>query len=229
MSTPTDPSPPEQSWSASPPLQIAREPRVAPAPLDQAFVDSALVNPLKAIDLTLAEPARVGANVVAGIALGRIAFVLLLTSMLYAIPYGCVLSPAAWWKVVTLTLGSILICLPSLFVFSSYLGQRMRLEQILVLGFTIPAVAALFSLGFAPILAFLRLTMTDESKQVPWRSISNVLLALAVFAGIVQLWRTWWSARNAAPSTLFPFVLMIWHAVFLHVLFRMGSVLKLFE
>jgi hypothetical protein len=145
----------------------ARKPAVA---LDQHFVASALRNPLRAIDLCLAEPDRVGANVVAGVALGRIALVFLITSFVYAIPYGMVLSLASWWKIVALSLGSTLICLPSLFVFSSYLGQRMRLEQILVLGLTSPSVAALFSLGYAPILAFLRTTMSDDDTQVPWRS-----------------------------------------------------------
>ncbi|HTF89719.1 MAG TPA: hypothetical protein VK843_14995 [Planctomycetota bacterium] len=227
MSTPA-----EQPLSNSPagpdvPLAIARAPRRPALPLDPEFVDSALTNPLRAIDLTLAEADRVGASVVAGVALSRIAFILLVTSLLFAIPYGCVLSLAGWWKVVALTLGSTVICLPSLFVFSSYLGQRMRLEQILVLGFTIPAVAALFSFGFAPIVAFLRATMSEGDTQVPWRSISNVLLALSVLAGVVQLWRTWLAARNAAPSNLFAMVLLVWHAVFLHVLWRMGTVLHL--
>jgi hypothetical protein len=206
---------------------VARAPRTPALPLDEEFVKDALTQPLRAIDIALAEPERVGANVVAGLALGRIALVLLLTSLLYAIPYGMVLSLAEWWKIVALTLGSTLICLPSLFVFSSYLGQRLRLEQILVLGLTIPAVAALFCLGFAPILAFLRATMTAEDSQLPWRSISNVLLSIAVLAGIVQLWRTWLAARIAAPSNLFAVVLMVWHAVFLHVLIRMASVLHL--
>jgi hypothetical protein len=192
---------------------VARAPRTPALPLDEEFVKDALTQPLRAIDIALAEPERVGANVVTGLALGRIALVLLLTSLLYAIPYGMVLSLAEWWKIVALTLGSTLICLPSLFVFSSYLGQRLRLEQILVLGLTI--------------LAFLRATMTAEDSQLPWRSISNVLLSIAVLAGIVQLWRTWLAARIAAPSNLFAVVLMVWHAVFLHVLIRMASVLHL--
>ena len=206
---------------------ILRVPRKPALPLPAEFVSSALRNPLRAIDLTLAEPDRVGANVVAGVALGRIVAVLLLSSLLFAIPYGCVLSLREWWKIVALTLGSTVICLPALFVFSSYLGQRMRLEQILVLGLMIPAVAALFTLGFAPILAFLRATMSDSAMQVPWRSISNVLLSLAILAGIVQLWRTWRAAREAAPSDLFALVLLVWHAVFLYVMVRMGSVLHL--
>ena len=202
-------------------------PRPAAVALEEQFVRTAFSHPLRAIDIALASPERVGANVVAGVALGRIAGILLLTSLLYALPYGAVLGGASWWKIVALTLGSTLICLPSLFVFSSYLGQRMRLEQILVLGLTIPAVAALFSAGFAPILAFLRFTMTNEEGVVPWRSISNVLLSIAVLAGIAQLWRTWIAARVAAPSNLFAFVLIVWHAVFLHVILRMAAVLHL--
>src|SRR5687767_10384869 len=103
-------------------------PRVPALPLEARFVESALSHPLRAIDLSLATPDRIGANVVEGLALPRIALVLFLTSLLFAIPYGCVLSFAEWWKIVALTLGSTLICLPSLYVFSSYLGQRMRLE-----------------------------------------------------------------------------------------------------
>ncbi len=219
--------PPEEPAASLPTRPPPAAARPAALPLDGQFVKEALSHPLRAIDIALASPDRVGANVVAGVALGRIALILLLTSLLYAIPYGLVLSIDDWWKIVALTLGSTMICLPSLFVFSSYLGQRMRLEQILVLGLTIPAVAALFSVGFAPILAFLRFTMTNEEGVVPWRSISNVLLSIAVVAGIAQLWRTWIAARVAAPSNLFALVLIVWHAVFLHVILRMASVLHL--
>lgn len=224
---PTPEIPPLEPAASIRPPPPPPTPRPAIVPLDEQFVKDALSHPLRAIDIALASPERVGANVVAGVALGRIALILLLTSLLYAIPYGLVLSLHDWWKIVALTLGSTMICLPSLFVFSSYLGQRMRLEQILVLGLTIPAVAALFSLGFSPILAFLRLTMTNEEGAVPWRSISNVLLSIAVVAGIAQLWRTWLAARVAAPSNLFALVLIVWHAVFLHVILRMASVLHL--
>jgi hypothetical protein len=215
------------SPAISPVAPPVRPPRAPALPFDEPAVSDVFSNPLRGIDVSLASPDRVGASVAAGAVLGRLALLLLLTSVLYAIPYGCVLSLESWWKIVAFTLGSTLICLPSLFVFSSYLGQRMRLEQILVLGLTIPAVAALISVGFAPILAFLRATMNENSGQVPWRSVSDVLLGVAVLAGIVQLWRTWYAARAAAPAGLFTLVLLVWHAVFLHVLLRMGSVLHL--
>src|SRR5690349_9939285 len=125
MDTPAESAVPDAPKPS--PILPPLAPRSRPKPLDETFISSALTHPLRAIDLSLAEPDRVGANVVTGVAVARIAWVLLLTSLVFAIPYGCVLSLAAWWKVVALTLGSTLICLPSLYVFSSYLGQRMKL------------------------------------------------------------------------------------------------------
>jgi len=225
VESPAGPPPVQQP----PPAPTRPPPGPPPSPLDADFVEGATRNPVRAIDLVLTEPRRVGASVAAGATVGRIALVFLLTSILFALPYGCVLSLAGWWKVVVLVLGSTAICLPSLHVFSGYLGQRLRLEQILVLGLTIPAVAAVFTLGFAPILAFLRATMSGEETEIPWQSVSTVMLTLAVLAGVVQLWRTWLAARAAGSSGLFTIVLLVWHAVFLHVILRMGSVLRLGE
>ena len=206
-------------------------PRFAASPPNEPhsadFVAGALANPVRAIDLVLATPERVGANLVRASALGGLARVFLLASVLFAIPYGIVLAPESWWKIVVFYLGSTLICLPSLHVFASYLGQRLSLLQILVLALTVPAVAALFTFGFAPILAFLRLTMEGGSGQVPWRAISNLLLAVAALAGIVQQWRTLLAAKGAARSALFPLVLTFWHAVLVYVMARMGSLLGL--
>lgn len=206
---------------------MPRPPATPPEPHDAEFVARASARPLRAIDLVLATPERVGANVEHGIALGGLASIFFGAALVFAIPYGLVLGWTAWWKIPVFYLGSTLLCLPSLYVCSTYLGQRLRLEQILVLGFTIPAVAALFTLGFAPILGFLRLSMGTSGSQVSWHTISNVLLAVAVLAGIVQLWRTWLASKGIARNALFPAVLLAWHAVFLHVLVRMGSVLQL--
>jgi hypothetical protein len=96
-----------------------------------------------------------------------------------------------------------------------------------VLALTIPAVAALFTFGFAPILGFLRATMDEHSKQISWRSISVVLLSSALFAGIGQLWRCMLSSEQMAARRPLWIVLLGWHAVFLHVLLRMASVLGL--
>jgi hypothetical protein len=192
-----------------------------------AAVAQALWHPLRTIDVVLASPERVGANVEQRVALWRLALVFLACGALYALPYGCVLGSDSWWRVIALYLGSTLICLPSLHIFASYLGQRVALAQVLVLALTIPAVAAVFTLGFAPILCFLRETMSPQGGEISWRALSSSLLGIALGAGIVQLWRCLYAARLFASGLLLPLVLLVWHGVFLYVFVRMFRVLDL--
>lgn len=126
-----------------------------------------------------------------------------------------------------LYLGSTLIRVPSLFVFTGYTGTRVSLAQILVLALMIPASAALFTLGFAPILEFLRLTMAEEPKEIGWDSISKVLLGISLAAGIIQLWRCFLGSRQKANPALLALVLLVGHGVFLYVFTRMFRVLGL--
>jgi len=143
------------------------------------------------------------------------------------LPYGLVLGLDAWWRVAAFYLGSTLICLPSLFVFSAYLGFGATLSRTAVLALTIPAAAAVFTAGFAPILWFLQLTFDAEAKQIGWRDVSIVLLWISLAAGVVQLWRA--LRRPALDTNLVLYVLLwiAWHGVFLFVLARMGHLLGL--
>jgi len=209
------------------PTQATQPERPPPEPHADEDIARAAVDPVRLVDLVLAAPRRTGANVEQRRALGGIVAAFLLASVVFAIPYGCVLGWSAWWKVVVFYLGTTAICVPSLWVFSTYLGQKVNLAQILVLALSIPAVAAVFSFGFAPILGFMRWTMDDVSTRVSWHSLSNVLLGVAVAAGFAQLWRTSLSSKGMRESVLFPLVLMVWHAVFVFVLVRMGDVLDL--
>lgn len=208
-----------------PSLEAPRAGNLAPEPHSAEEIEAALRRPLRLVDLVLAAPQRIAANVERELALIPLALLFLLASVVCAIPYGCVLGSDSWWRVVVLYLGSTLICLPSLHVFSSYLGMRVSLPQILVLALTIPAVAALFTLGFAPILAFLRATMDASSEQVSWRTLSNALLAIALLAGIAQLWRSLLAAKGFRAHAGFVVVLLVWHGLFLHVLLRMADAL----
>ena len=166
-----------------------------------------------------------------------LAGVLLLASVVGALPYGMVLGVAAFWRVAVLYLGSTLICLPSLHVFSSYLGLRVAPLQTVVLALTIPAVAAVFCAGFAPIVGFLRVTMDEAAGHLSRRAVSGVLLWFALAAGIAQLWRCALAGRrpvavDAPPvpfqEPLFLALILAWLGVFLYVLTRMGTVLSLF-
>ena len=218
--------------SAQPASDTPRAQRVVLAPAEPfaaAERSAALARPLRWIEIVLAGPARVAANIEHERSLGTLALVMLLSSSAFALPYGLVFGVGldSWWRVATLFLGSTLICLPSLHVFSSYLGLRANLAQVVVLALTIPAVAALFSFGFAPILGFLRLTMPDYREVLSWRSMSAALLAFALLAGVLQLWRCIFAPRHGSLRAGFVVVLLVWHLVFGHVLLRMASVLGL--
>lgn len=223
-SPPTGPNAPDPSAQYYRPAPAPRPPA---EPHGSNDVDLALWQPLRTVDIVLATPERVAANVDGELALGRLAAVFLLCGLVFAVPYSCVLGVDSWWRVTALYLGSTLICLPSLFVFTSYMGTRVKLAQIVVLALMIPASAALFTLGFAPILKFLQLTMGTESKEIGWTSISKVLLGIALAAGIVQLWRCFLGSRQKTNPALLALVLIVWHGVFLYVFTRMFRVLEL--
>jgi hypothetical protein len=177
------------------------------------------------VDVVLGEPERLAADAQQGGSPGALIGLLLLASTAFAVPYGCVIGWQASWKVAALYLGSTLLCVPALHVFAAYLGVRARLEQNLVLALAIPAVAALFTCGFAPILGFLKLTMGASGSAVRWEGMSLMLLSAALLAGVGQLWRCLARMRGIGTSGSFPIVLLGWHVVFLYVMQRMATVL----
>lgn len=224
---PVPPRPPDAAFSPASSADRAKPQRVPAEPHRDDEIRAALWNPLPAVDLVLAAPARLVADVERRTGLALLATVLLVGAAIFAIPYGLVLGLDAWWRVATLYLGSTLICLPSLHVFSAFLGLRVTFAQTCVLALTIPASAAIFACGFAPILGFLRFTFDPASKQVSWRDVSSVLLVVALVCGVVQLWRCLHAWTRADFRWFLPFVWIAWHVVYAHVLLRMASVLEL--
>lgn len=227
MSSPDTPQPAPPGPVAAPASNEVARPALARQPFRPDELAAALARPVRVVDVVLAAPARLAANLERRESLGALAGVLLLAASAFAVPYGCVLAWSDWWKIIALYLGSTAICLPSLHVFATYVGVRASLGQIACLALTIPAVAALFTFGFAPILWFLRLTMDESARQVSWLTMSSALLTLAALAGVVQLARALAAWMRAEVQVLFVLVLLAWHAVFAYVLIRMGGVLGL--
>lgn len=137
-------------------------------PRTKAELQSAFANPLRAVDVVLATPDRSRANQETRSALGTLVLLLVFVVAAWSIPFGLVLGVEAWWTMSALTLGSVAICLPSLHVFAALLGLRTTPLTITALASTLPATTALFTAGFAPILAFLRYTFDAKSKSVTW-------------------------------------------------------------
>jgi hypothetical protein len=195
----------------------------AATPLPRAQIEPALRRPYRAIELVLAERARLMASVIERRDLVVIAALLLLTSAAFALPYGFVLG-WRFWRVATLFLGSTAICFPSLVVFSSYLGCRINLEQNLVLALLTPSVAALFSFGFFPILWFLDATMAGASATVTTAHVSTVLLTVCLLAGLAHLARC---TRALRPDNPYWVLTTFWQCLFVFITYRMAVTLEI--
>lgn len=211
-----------ESGSGSPPAAHTTLPQA----LELADLECAPRRVDALLGVVLASPDRVAVNVAARIHLARIAWLFFFVAALLGIPYGLSLGLPFWWRISTLYLGATLICLPSLHVFGCYLGLHLSAAQTFVLGLSIPAVAAVFSLGFAPILAFLRATIAQSEEVSTLAVLSLLLLVVSLIAGIVQLWRCGAGLRHAVPACTFALVVG-WHFVFLYVVWRMARVLEL--
>lgn len=229
-------NPQEQTNPTSPILHFVppprpRPPKPAPEPFTREEIAACWSKPFELVDLVLGGSGRIAANVARGQELGALVIALLAASTLFALPYGLAINAHAWWdswwRIVVFYLGSTLICVPALHVFSSFLGLRVSLAQMLVFALMIPAAAALFTFGFAPILGFLRATGDPESEWISWRTVSIVLLSFTSLAAVVQLWRCLAASKGLPSRWRFAIVMFAWHWLFIDVLLRMGSVLDL--
>lgn len=211
----------------------ATDPPTPPLPFAAAELRPSLRQLDTILDVVLGAPARLGANIALGQALRGALGLLLLVSAIAALPFGLVVGTTRALDVTALYLGSTLICFPSLHVFACYLGLRVRLAQSLSLALTIPAVAAVFSCGLAPIYGFLKFTLQADPAVA--LDLRGVLLCLCLATGVAQLWRCGHAVhlqtRTRGGESAVPFVklllLFAWHLVFLYVCWRMAVTLHL--
>ena len=225
MSDPTAPaSPPPDPCSATNQTTAAAATAEALPLLDTELRDL-LRHPERALPLLLGERARLAATIGGQHDPWRLCLLLLVVALVASAPFGCVLSLAATWKVAVLFGGSVLLCWPSLQVFSSYLGGRLLPAQSLALSLVIACVAALFTLGFSPIQWFLQATMST-GDHIDATTTSCVLLAVSMLAGLAQLLRCAIADRRLAGHGTFV-LLLAWQAVVVFVTLRMARALAL--
>lgn len=181
--TDSTPLPPPAAPPATPPAASPAAP-----PFLAAELRALWITPGHACEVLLTDRERLAATVAAGPRPWPLVAVLLACTALATIPYGFARGGAAFWKVGALFGGATLLCFPSLQVFSAYLGSRLQPVQNLALSLLVAAVAALFTLGFSPIVWFLGLTMA-KGDWIDAGGASVALLAAALFAGLAQLLR----------------------------------------
>ena len=215
---------PEQPTADEPPAPMPR----AEVPEAKAFaveeIQQIFRSPLASFDLVLAQQARLSQTIRHGERPLLLAMALFFTTLLFSLPFGAVVDISRFWRVALLLLGSLAICLPSLAVFSSYLGGKVDVRQHLSLGLVLTGVAALFTFGFFPVLWFLRVTMADDSVLgVP--QLSMVLLIVAQFAGVARLLRVLGNLSGVGES--YRPVIAGWLFLFSFITYRMAVVLDL--
>ena len=93
---------------------------------------------------------------------------------------------ADMWKMPTLFLMTLVICFPSLYVFSVLLGSRLPFAQMLRVLLAIVAITVTVLASFGPIVGFFALS-TDNH---PFMALLNVAFcAVAGVLGVAILWR----------------------------------------
>ncbi|MBW2277206.1 MAG: hypothetical protein JRF63_06920 [Deltaproteobacteria bacterium] len=202
--------------------------RAAAEPYSPGELRTVLRRPHKVVEIVMAERGRLAASLSDRRNLGMLAAVLLLASVIFALPYGAVLAPGRLWQIVQLFAGSALICFPALHVFGAFLGFRVDIGQSLALTLIITSVSALFSLGFFPILWFLRTVMADEASAEVLHCISVGLLVVSFGCGLAHVLRC-----MADPATKQPFgsgfaaVVAVWQCLLVFITYRMAVFLDL--
>jgi hypothetical protein len=209
-------------------LEIETRPEAEePQPFSRQELRGMLRAPLRLIDLVLGERRRFAANVAQAHRLPSLLLVLAVAVVVCALPFGVVLVPTRFWRVAELLLGSLAICFPALHVFGRYVGGGLSLAQTLCISLVATATTSLFTLAFAPIVAFLRATMSSP-HDIRWSDVAFLLLFGALVAGIGQLFRLLRGdpvlrARGRSLS----FVLIPWLALYLFITVRLAGVLGL--
>ena len=191
------------------------------SPYEASELRSVFLQPQRALELVLTERERLIETVARRRDLWTVTGVLLYASVVFALPYGAVLGPDRFWRLAALFLGSLLICLPSLQVFSAYVGFRTSGRQSLALGLLITSTASLFSFGFFPILWFLRATMLPDSTLEPGH-LSVALILISLGAGLVHLHRC---MPRLAGGTAYTVLTLMWQGLLIFIVHRMAGLL----
>ncbi len=180
------------------------------------------------IPLVLGRPERLAGSLVDARSAFPLAGLLFGASLLFAVPYGVVLPEGGFWKIPVLYTGAVLICVPSLHVFATYLGFVLPPATTVTLALLLAAVAGIFTFGFFPIVWFIDLTTeVDDLTRISTTVLSVILLAVALFMGIIHVGRVLVRVRTSEWSPGFRWVVAAWLLLFLFIEWRMALVLDL--
>jgi hypothetical protein len=203
-------------------------PSVSPVtPLSGDELRRALVRPDRLAEHVLGSPDRIARNLARGEGLGPLVTLLAAASLFAAVPYGAWSPVGSPWKVAVLFTGSLALCLPCLHVFLQFLGIRGDLARNAALALLVPATAALFTLGFFPIVWFIDVTTEPGPRAlVTPAGLSRFLLGVCLLMGFVQMVRCLRARRReVGDGAGLPVLVVLWLPLLVFITWRMARFL----
>ena len=119
---------------------------------------------------------------------------LLITGSVAFAGYGCIIglqqgllqALAGMIKLPILYLLTLAICLPTYFIFDSFLGSRSNIKQTIAMALTGITTTAILLIGFAPVTLFFLVTMNN---YVAFKLLNVLFFTISGFAGARLLYR----------------------------------------
>lgn len=184
-----------------------------------------ITNPVAAIEAILRQPRRLmyalrqpGAG---GLIAGML-FVAVGCSLIYGVVVGSFSGHEQWWAApVKISVGlliSMLICLPSLYIFASLSGSQARLAEMFGLVVGLVMLMAILLVGFAPV-AWL---FSQSTQSLAWMGALHLLFwAVSTIFGLRFL-NAGFAQSNARSNA----GLNTWIAIFMLVMLQMSAALR---
>lgn len=218
---PNQPPYPPQTATSFPPPPIA-----GPRPLgDDPTEREPIPNVIGAIEALLRQPRRLMFQLRqpgAGKLIAGMLFVAILCSAIYGVIVGSFSGGVQWWaapvKVTCGLLISTLICLPSLYIFTSLSGAQARLVEIFGLVVGLLTLMTILLIGFAPV-AWL---FSESTHHVAWMGFLHLLFwGISTAFGLRFLQAGFAHAKARSNSGL-----NTWAVIFLLVVLQMTTALR---
>lgn len=197
----------------------------ADAPIRRDELLAGALRPDLLVTHVLGSPGRIAANLSAATPPWGLFALLLFTSLAASVPFGAVAPVGEVWSACGLYAGTLLLCIPSLYVVQQFIGIGISFERTAGAAFVISAAAALFCLAFAPVLWFLCAT-SDGPGDGTGATVMRGMLVVAGLMGVLQLGRCLSRLRSADTGGV-QGTFLLWMPLLLWIGWRMADVMGL--
>lgn len=219
--TPNQPAFPASATSNLPPPLLSGARPLGEDPTEREPIPNVIV----AIEALLRQPRRLIFQLRqpgAGKLIAGMLFVAIVCSAIYGVIVGSFSGGVQWWaapvKVTSGLLISTLICLPSLYIFTSLSGAQARLVEIFGLVVGLLMLMTILLIGFAPV-AWL---FSQSTNHVAWMGFLHLLFwGISTAFGLRFLQAGFAHAKARSNSGL-----NTWAVIFLLVVLQMTTALR---